>query len=96
MIHCLGPRYGIDQPEAELLADCYQNALGLAAERQVESVGFPAISTGAFGYPSEDAVPIAVGTVRRWLEVTKWPRKVCFVVYDAAMRELYQRELEDA
>lgn len=55
VIHCLGPVHGVDEPALELLASCYRRALELADERGLESVVFPAISTGAFGYPLEEA-----------------------------------------
>ena len=93
VIHCLGPRYGIDQPEDKLLADCYTNALKLAAERRIQSIGFPAISTGAFGYPAEDAVRVAVAATRRQLENDGWSGTVRFVLFDEGMRDLYLREL---
>ncbi len=51
VIHCLGPVYGVDEPSALLLADCYRNALRLADEHRLESVAFPAISTGFLGIP---------------------------------------------
>ncbi len=63
VIHCLGPVYGRDNPSDELLADCYRNALLLAEKNHLFSVGFPAISTGAFGFPLEPAARIAVNTV---------------------------------
>lgn len=64
IIHCLGPVYGVDKPSDRLLADCYRNALRLAEQAELESVAFPAISTGVFGYPLEDALGIAVQTLR--------------------------------
>lgn len=51
VVHCLGPVYGRDKPEAQLLANCYENALMLAENHRVKSIAFPAISTGIFGYP---------------------------------------------
>ncbi len=63
VIHCLGPVYGLDKPEAKLLGDCYRNALRLADERGLASVAFPALSTGAFGYPMEEAAHVALQTV---------------------------------
>ena len=54
VIHCLGPVYGRDKPEDQLLANCYRNALKLAEEKKITSIAFPAISTGVFGYPIED------------------------------------------
>ncbi|CAN0229748.1 unnamed protein product, partial [Chrysoparadoxa australica] len=63
VIHCLGPVYGRDEPADRLLADCYRNALRLAEENELKSLAFPAISTGAFGYPLRAATEIAVATV---------------------------------
>ena len=96
VIHCLGPRHGIDRPEDKLLTACYENALRLAAEQRIESIGFPAISTGAFGYPAEEATALAVDAVRRWLEGNPFPRKVVFVLYDESMRRLYLEEFDRA
>ncbi|MEX2580741.1 MAG: macro domain-containing protein [Verrucomicrobiales bacterium] len=95
VIHCLGPRYGIDRPEAELLADCYRNALRIAAEHEIESVGFPALSTGAFGYPPEEAVHVAVDAVLEALDRSEYPKKVRFVLYDRQAYELYARALAE-
>jgi O-acetyl-ADP-ribose deacetylase (regulator of RNase III) len=63
VIHCLGPVYGVDRPEDELLAACYRNALNIAGQHGLRSVAFPAISTGAFGYPMEPAAQVALGAV---------------------------------
>lgn len=63
VIHCLGPVYGRDEPSDELLAACYRNALELAEENGIRSIAFPAISTGAFGYPLEEAARLALETV---------------------------------
>lgn len=64
IIHCLGPVYGVDQPEEELLAACYRNALGLAEANGLQSIAFPALSTGAFGYPMEDAARVTMEAIR--------------------------------
>lgn len=63
VIHCLGPVYGRDEPADELLRSCYREALRLAEEGGLGSVAFPAISTGAFGYPMEAAAEVALRTV---------------------------------
>ena len=69
IIHTVGPVYkGGDRGEAELLAACYRNSLKLAEENGCESVAFPAISTGVYGYPQEEATRIAVATVKEYLE----------------------------
>jgi O-acetyl-ADP-ribose deacetylase (regulator of RNase III) len=59
VIHVLGPVHGRDEPADQLLADCYRNALRLADEHGLRSIAFPAISTGAFGYPMEAAAEVA-------------------------------------
>lgn len=64
IIHCLGPRYGIDTPEDKLLTKCYENALSIAEENNIKSISFPAISTGAFGYPTKKAAEISIRTVK--------------------------------
>lgn len=63
VIHCLGPVWGVDEPAEQLLINCYRNALRLAEEREIESIAFPAISTGSFGYPFELAMRAALATV---------------------------------
>lgn len=68
VIHTVGPVFGQEQGrEEELLAACYRNALKIVKEHGLRSVVFPAISTGAFGYPSEEARQIAVATITEYL-----------------------------
>ena len=64
VIHCLGPVFGVDEPSDRLLADCYRNALRLADAEGLESVAFPAISTGVFGYPLAEAAQVAAAAIR--------------------------------
>lgn len=63
VIHALGPVYGSDHPADELLARCYRGSLELAEELRLSSVAFPALSTGAFGYPLQEAAEIALDTM---------------------------------
>lgn len=95
VIHCLGPVYGRDEPAAELLASCYRNALRRAAEKSAASVAFPAISTGAFGYPMEQAARVAVEAVRAELDRQSGVDLVRFVLFDDAARDLHQRVLDN-
>ncbi len=81
VIHCLGPIYGRDEPSDELLAACYRNALQRAEEKGIASVAFPAISTGAFGYPLEEAADVAIRTVKEELEKGSGVRTVRFVLF---------------
>jgi O-acetyl-ADP-ribose deacetylase (regulator of RNase III) len=69
IIHTVGPRwYGGDREEPELLASCYRESLRAAALIGARSVAFPAISTKIFGYPPAEAAPVAVNSVREFLE----------------------------
>lgn len=69
VIHTVGPVWhGGSRGEPELLAACYHNSLRLAAENGLKSVAFPAISTGVYGYPKEQAAQIAVGTIKEFLK----------------------------
>ena len=81
VIHCLGPVYGRDKPEEVLLADCYRNALRLADEKGLKSVGFPAISTGIFGYPVKEAAAVACRAVADTAPSLKHVRTVRFVLF---------------
>lgn len=96
VIHVLGPRYGTDEPAAELLADCYREALVLADEEGLASIGFPAVSTGAFGYPVQEAADVAVGTVLAALTDLAHLRLVRFVLADAAALKVHVDVLEGA
>jgi O-acetyl-ADP-ribose deacetylase len=93
VIHALGPVYGQDQPEDELLANCYRNALALAEERGIESVAFPAISTGIFGYPLEEAAEVALQVVIGEAENLQSVRLVRFVLFGNEDLEIYERAL---
>ena len=79
IIHAVGPRWrGGGAGEAETLAECYRNALARADEVGARTVSFPAISTGIFGYPLEEATDIAVATVRSTPTSVDTVRFVCF------------------
>jgi O-acetyl-ADP-ribose deacetylase (regulator of RNase III) len=93
VIHALGPVYGQDHPEAELLADCYRNSLALAEERAIDSIAFPAISTGVFGYPKREAAEVALGTVVGEAEKLQSVRLVRFVLFGEEDREVYEEVL---
>ncbi|MBE0432936.1 macro domain-containing protein [candidate division WOR-3 bacterium] len=90
VIHCLGPVYGVDEPAAVLLADCYRNALRIAEQKKVNSVAFPAISTGAFGYPFEAATEIAIKTVLDAVPGLRYVKRIRFVLYDQAQLKGYE------
>jgi O-acetyl-ADP-ribose deacetylase (regulator of RNase III) len=93
VIHTLGPVYGQDRPEAELLAGCYRNSLGLAEENGIESIAFPAISTGIFGYPLEEAAEAALLTVRVEADGLERLRLIRFVLFGEKDLEVHERVL---
>ena len=94
VIHALGPVYGRDHPEAELLANCYRNALALAGDNGLDSVAFPAISTGVFGYPVEEAAGVAIRTVIEASEKLQNVRLVRFVLFGERDLEAHERILQ--
>ncbi len=94
VIHCLGPVYGRDRPEDELLAACYRNALRLAERHRLQSVAFPAISTGAFGYPMEPAAEVALGEVLATVGQLDGVRTVRFVLSDDQVLRLHAEVLQ--
>jgi len=94
VIHAVGPVYETGRGgEAELLRSCYEESLLLAAQRQVWTIAFPCISTGAFGYPKEEACRIATEIVLRWLAQNEYPRQVTFCCYEAEDADCYRRAL---
>lgn len=94
VIHTLGPVYGQDKPEAGLLASCYRNSLTLAEERGIDSVAFPAISTGIFGYPVEEAAEVALRTVLETAPGLENVRLVRFVLFGKGDFEVHRKVLE--
>ena len=91
IIHAVGPRWrGGEAGEAEQLASCYRRSLEVADELGARSVAFPAISTGIYGYPPEDAARIAVETV---MSTPSEVELVRLVAFDEATRALYENLL---
>jgi O-acetyl-ADP-ribose deacetylase len=95
VIHTLGPVYGQDHPEAGLLADCYRNSLRLADERGVGSVAFPAVSTGIFGYPVEEAAGVALQAVLSEAEALRNVRLVRFVLFGERDLQTHEEVLSE-
>jgi O-acetyl-ADP-ribose deacetylase (regulator of RNase III) len=90
VIHTVGPVWhGGRHGEAELLASCYRRSLELAVEHALASIAFPAISCGAYGYPLELAVPVAVETVQGF-EGLDALEQVLFVCASASVLEAYR------
>jgi len=95
VLHAVGPVWsGGAEGEAETLAACYRNAFRLAAERGLRSLAFPAISTGAYGYPIADATAIAVREVRAALAGAAGFERVVLCCYSEREAGVYERALD--
>lgn len=94
IIHTVGPVWqgGINN-EHELLAACYQNSLKLARENGIRTIAFPGISTGAYGFPKDQAALIAVNETKRFLKKNSLPEKVIFVAFDDESYRFFQKLL---
>ena len=94
VIHVLGPVYGVDDRPEEKLAACYRNALKLADEKGLRSVAFPAISTGAFGYPMEEAAEVAFNAILDTIPQLNSVKRIRMVLYRKKDLEIHERVLE--
>lgn len=91
VIHTVGPVWsGGERHEDEVLAACYRNSLGLAAEKTIRSIAFPAISTGVYRFPIERAAAIAIQETRAFLSRHDLPEQVVFVCFNESARALYE------
>jgi O-acetyl-ADP-ribose deacetylase (regulator of RNase III) len=94
VIHAVGPVWhGGDSGEADLLAACYRRSLEVAQENALATIAFPAISTGIFGYPADEAAVIAVIAVAETLPHTHGLTQVVFCCFDATSAERHHRAL---
>ena len=96
IIHTVGPVYGKDPANQDrLLGDCYRNSLRLAAENGFESIAFPLISSGIYGYPKDEALSIATNAIKDFLQESETDMQVFLVVYDKASFEISRTLYED-
>jgi O-acetyl-ADP-ribose deacetylase (regulator of RNase III) len=94
VIHTVGPVWsGGSRGEPELLASCYRESLKLAAANKLKRIAFPAISCGAYGYPLEEAVTIAVRECSDFAARNPLPETIVFACFDAATLAAYEAEL---
>lgn len=89
VIHTVGPIYRGRPEDARLLANCYVNSLNLAAERQLASIAFPAISCGVYGYPIAEACKIAIDTTLDFLTTHPEMTRVVFILFSDNDRQIY-------
>jgi len=95
VIHTVGPVYRGRPEDARLLTACYVNSLKLAAERQLATIAFPAISCGVYGYPLDAACKIAVDTTLAFLAEHPAPQRVTFVLFSSHDRRVYEDYLKN-
>jgi O-acetyl-ADP-ribose deacetylase len=92
IIHTVGPIWrGGKRGEAQILANCYRNSLQIAVENEVNTIAFPAISCGAYGYPIKEAAQVAFEATRRFFAASSDPGKVIFARWDANVYDAYHR-----
>lgn len=93
VIHCLGPVYGLDKPEDKFLANCYRSALQIAEKYKIDSIAFPSISTGAFGYPVKEAAEVVFRTTVAMAPELRHIKKLRFVLYSDHDLNIYEKAL---
>ena len=95
VIHTVGPIYGENRgKDAELLANCYHNSLTVAVEKNLTSIAFPAISTGVFGYPSEEAAQVSSRTIENFLSTDRQLKEVRLVFFQPRDAEVFLKNQE--
>lgn len=95
VIHTVGPVYSGSEDDPKLLARCYKNSIKLAHEKELKSISFPSISTGAFGYPVREAAEVAMRAVKEALKYHP-VELVRFVLYDQKTYEAYKKAIGEA
>ncbi|MFA5577551.1 MAG: O-acetyl-ADP-ribose deacetylase [Tissierellaceae bacterium] len=96
VIHTVGPVYGGGHSDEErLLYNAYYNSLKLAKDYDIKSLAFPSISTGAYGYPIDEASRIAIRSVLDFIKNEKFPREIIFVLFNDKDFRVYERLLSD-
>lgn len=95
VIHAVGPRYSGSAKDAELLSGAYQKSLELCTHHKISSIAFPSISTGVYGYPIEEASPIALKTVLNYLKDHPEIKFVRFVLFDSNTYSVYEEALKE-
>jgi len=96
VIHTVGPVWrGGNHNEAALLRSAYENSLKIAYRMKLNSIAFPAISTGIYGYPIREATQIAVDTVKNFIKCYEIPHKIVFVAFSDEVYNVYKEILKN-
>ncbi len=91
VIHCLGPIYGVDKSEDKILEKCYRNSLALAEQYKIDSIAFPAISTGAFSYPIEEAAEVVFKMIMEVIPNLQYVKRIRFVLFSDRDLKIYEK-----
>ena len=91
VVHTVGPIWGADEPAPKLLASCYRKAIELADAEGLQSISFPAIATGAYGYPRDKAAGVASKAIAEALAKAHSVRRVHLVFFSDADRDTFVR-----
>lgn len=91
VIHTVGPIYSGSKNDEIMLRSCYISSLNLAKEYNIHSIAFPSISTGAYGYPIDEASKIAIDTISKWLNDTNYDIKIIISCFDELPYYMYKR-----
>ena len=91
--HAVGPIYSGRSEDAQLLASAYQSCLNLAEQHQLKSIAFPSLSTGVYGYPLEEAAPIALRTVIEHIRQPTSLQQVVFVLFGQDSFQAFEQAL---
>ena len=95
IIHTVGPIWrGGHKDEIDYLRNAYLNSLKLATSNNLETIAFPNISTGVYGFPKSSVAEIAVNAVKNYLDKNRLPKKVIFVCFDEENYEIYRSKLK--
>ena len=95
VIHTVGPVYSGEEKDAKLLAACYKNSLRLSLQHEIKSIAFPAISTGIYGYPMEEAAKVAIKAIADFLKENDGLKIVKLVLYSQEAYEIHKKVLEE-
>lgn len=95
VIHTVGPVWANRNEDPKMLDSCYRNSLSLAEKHEINSISFPAISTGAFGYPLEEGAEIAVKAVSEMVDKLSSVHLIQFVLYDDKVYNIFEEKLKN-
>lgn len=93
IIHTVGPVWNGEKNGEELLSDCYKNSLTLAVKKNIETIAFPCISTGIYGFPKDLAAEIAVSGIIEFLKDNTSIKKIVIVCFDDESFKIYKKLL---